>query len=224
MNLLSTTTGRAEPVGRRARASTPSSAPLSIERSTCCDVRPRRGWRVEVDDERREEDVHRARAGRAAPVPARDDDAQPAALALGEAEVLAVGRAAPAVRVDAGALGAQAVRMRQLDQAPGLGAAAGAVVVLAARTSRRSRRTASPRRRRRTAGRDSPDRPSSRAFRPPRGSAPPAGPGPSTVPSRLPTRDDRAVPELEHPLRVLVGLALAEVDRRLLVRDRRRPT
>src|SRR3954454_23128369 len=113
---------RAELVGddgaraeRRGRSAQPDHR-LSILRdnSACMLGHAAEHRLVFLAGDRAEADVDR-RAGEAG---TRQRDAQPAGLAAHETEVRAVVRSAPAVRVDAAAERAQAVRLRQLDQAP----------------------------------------------------------------------------------------------------------
>src|SRR2546430_2373598 len=66
--------------------------------------------------------------GRRGPVRARDPDAEPPRLRRDEAEVAAVVRPAPAVGIEAAALRAQAVRLRELDEPPFLQVRRAAVV------------------------------------------------------------------------------------------------
>ena len=144
---------------------------------------------VRVDRERADEDVDRRRVGRSASS-ARETvtTSQPACRRWRNGSSRCR-RSGPAVGADAGALGAEAVRLREPDQAPAAAAEApaGAVVVLCRAACRRSRRTATPRRRRRIPGPGSSDRASSTSCRRRRCSGRRPVPGRRRVPSRLPT-------------------------------------
>ena len=103
---------RAESRVRRAHPDSLRLEPLRDRRPVVEDS-PERGLAV-LRRDRRELDVHRSRG----PVLACDPDPQPAGLRSDEAEVRAVVRAAPSVGVDAAALRAEAVRLREPDQSP----------------------------------------------------------------------------------------------------------